>query len=588
MRQRCVEWVGVCVLAGLISVGWPIRIAAQTDQLPSPWVGGDIGNPSPTGFASFDSGSFALSVGGADIWNVSDQFHFVYEQVSGDVDIQASIDSLSPADPWSKIGVMIRSDVTPDAANAFATVTGAMGLAFQSRPVPGGTTDSIAGEPAGAPRWVRLTRVGTTVTGYSSVDGASWLMMGSATIALGDSAYVGIAMTSHNSVATAQATVSQVRVTPLSLRTSQQSADIGSPPIPGSTTYGQGVYTITASGANIGGPSDQFRFVFQAVTGDVDISARVDSIQGGSLSAKAGVMIRESLDPHARNAMALISAGRGYAFQSRLDPGGLTNRWSGGGGAPPAWVRLVRTGSTIEAFLSADGSSWTSMGAETVPMADALYVGLAVTSRSTTQTTTAVIDQLTITQPGLPQPPTVALTAPSPGSQFTAPADIVVSANAADPQNQLVRVEFYSNGTRIASLTTAPFTMTWPAVPAGTYSLTAVAFDAAGLSTTSAPVTITVAAVGSPPRFAIFQASADDATLVTSYRLDIFNVGDDPNTAPPLASSDLGKPAPDGSGVISADCTAFLAALAPGTYEATVSAVDGAGEGRSSPITFAR
>ena len=221
-------------------------------------------------------------------------------------------------------------------------------------------------------------------------------------------------------------------------------------------------------------------------------------------------------------------------------------------------------------------------------MADAVYVGLAVTSRSTTQTTTAVIDQLTITQPGLPQPPTVALTAPSPGSQFTAPTDIVVSANAADPQNQLVRVEFYSNGTRIASLTTAPFTMTWPAVPAGTYSLTAVAFDAAGLSTTSAPVTITVAAVGSPPRFAIFQASADDATLVTSYRLDIFNVGDDPNTALPLASSDLGKPAPDGSGVISADCTAFLAALAPGTYEATVSAVDGAGEGRSSPITFAR
>jgi len=55
-----------------------------------------------------------------------------------------------------------------------------------------------------------------------------------------------------------------------------------------------------------------------------------------------------------------------------------------------------------------------------------------------------------------------------------------------------------------------------------------------------------------------------------------------------LSSYDLGKPAPDGSGVITADCTAFLAALAPGTYAATVSAVDGAGEGRSSPITFVR
>ncbi|HUC77557.1 MAG TPA: hypothetical protein VMS04_19810, partial [Vicinamibacterales bacterium] len=134
-------------------------------------MGSDIGGPSPTGSASFGNGSFTLSAAGADIGDVSDQFHFVYQQVSGDVDIQASVDSLSPADPWSKIGVMIRSDMTHDAANAFATVTGAMGLAFQSRPVPGGTTDSIAGEPAGAPQWVRLTRVGTTVTGYSSVDG---------------------------------------------------------------------------------------------------------------------------------------------------------------------------------------------------------------------------------------------------------------------------------------------------------------------------------------------------------------------------------------------------------------------------------
>jgi regulation of enolase protein 1 (concanavalin A-like superfamily) len=572
----------------LICIGWPIEIVAQTDQLPSPWVGADIGNPSPTGSASFENGSFTLSAGGTDIWDVSDQFHFVYQQVSGDVDILASVDSLSAADPWSKIGVMIRSDLAPDSAHAFATVTGAMGLAFQSRPQPGGTSNSAAGELAAAPRWVRLVRVGTTVTGYSSVDGASWLMMGSATIALGDSAYIGIAMTSHNPGATAQATVSQVTVILNSLRTNQESADIGYPPIPGSTTYGQGVYTITASGANIGGASDQFRFVYQPVTGDVDISARVDSIQGDSLSAKAGVMIRESLDPNARNAMALISAGRGYAFQWRLDPGGLTNRLSGGAGAPPTWVRLVRTGSTIEAFQSADGSSWTSMGAQVVPMSDAVYVGLAVTSHSTTQTTTAVIDQLTITQPGFNQPPTVSLTAPVSGSQFTEPADIVVSADAADPQNQLVLVEFYANGTRIASLTAPPFTMTWPAVPAGTYSLTAVASDAAGLSTTSDPVTITVTSIGNPPRFAIFQASADDATLVTSYRLDIFNGGDDPNAATPVASWDLAKPAPDGSGVITADCTAFLAALAPGTYAATVSAVGDAGEGRSSPVTFVR
>jgi regulation of enolase protein 1 (concanavalin A-like superfamily) len=588
MRQRCVEWIGVSIFVVLVGAMAPIRIAAQTDQLPSPWVGADIGFPSPAGSASFDSGSFAISAGGADIWDTYDQFHFVYQQVAGDVDILASVDSLSAADPWSKIGVIIRCDRAPDAAIGFATVTGAMGLAFQSRPMPGGTSDSTAGEPAAAPRWVRLTRVGATVTGYSSVDGASWLMMGSTTVALGDSAYVGIAMTSHNSDATAQATVSQVQVFPLSLPNGQRSADIGNPPIPGSTAYRQGVYTITASGADIWSAWDQFRFVFQPVTGDVDIVARVASVVDGDSWAKAGVMIRESLAPDARNTMAVMSAQQGYLFQWRLDPGGLADGVWGGGGTAPAWLRLVRIGSNIEAFKSADGSNWTSMGAEVVPMADAVYVGLAVTSHSTTQTTTAVIDHLTITQPGVYQPPTVTLTSPTPGAQFVAPANIVVSADAADPQNQLTLVEFYANATRIGSLTAPPFTMTWAAVPAGTYSLTAVASDGVGLSTTSDPVTITVTSGSNPPRFAVFQASADHATLVTNYWLDIFSDGSDPNTATPLASSDLGKPTPDASGVITADCAAFFGALAPGTYIATVSAVGSGGEGRSAPVTFVR
>jgi len=125
MRQRCVEWVGVCVLASLICMSWPIGVAAQTDQLPSPWAGSDIGGPSPTGSASFGNGSFTLSAAGADIGDVSDQFHFVYQQVSGDVDILASVDSLSPADPWSKIGVMIRRDVTPIRSPQAAPTSGA-------------------------------------------------------------------------------------------------------------------------------------------------------------------------------------------------------------------------------------------------------------------------------------------------------------------------------------------------------------------------------------------------------------------------------------------------------------------------------
>ena len=90
--------------------------------------------------------------------------------------------------------------------------------------------------------------------------------------------------------------------------------------------------------------------------------------------------------------------------------------------------------------------------------------------------------------------PTVGLTAPANGATFTAPATIGLTANASDPENQLARVEFYSGTTLLGSDTTAPYSFSWTNVPAGTYSLTAKAYDTAGASATSAAVSVTVSA----------------------------------------------------------------------------------------------
>jgi regulation of enolase protein 1 (concanavalin A-like superfamily) len=595
MRHGRVNVVVVCAIVGAINMfALPVGVSAQ-EALPSPWVGADIGTPSPAGMASFDGQSFTMSAGGVDIWDTSDQFHFVYQPISGDVDIVARIDSLAAADQWSKIGVMIRADLTDSSAHAFAMLSGANGLLFQQRPQPGSSSMATGGDMAAAPVWVRLTRAGTTVTGYSSPDGGSWQQIDSATIALGQTAYVGLAITSHNPGSAAQAVVSQTTVTPasttLSVPAGQQDADIGSPAIAGSATFAQGVYTISAAGTDIWNTSDQFHYVYQPVSGDVDIVAHVKSLQVANPWSKAGVMVRESLDPDARHAMALMSAANGYAFEWRLDIGGFSSSIHAGAGRAPAWVRLVRTGSSFQAFKSTDGVSWRSMGVETVPMTDPVYVGLAVTSHTASSSTTAVFDKVTITQPGAPpnQPPVVTLTSPATATQYTAPATIPVAATASDPQNQLTRVDFLANATRIGSLTAPPFAMTWSSVPSGTYSLTAVAYDAAGLSATSAAATIMITGAPlQPPRFAVFQASPDNDTLVNSYRLDIFSNGADPATATPVATSDLGKPAPDASGTITVDCGTFLAALAPATYVATVSAVGAGGIGQSAPATFVR
>jgi Big-like domain-containing protein len=95
-------------------------------------------------------------------------------------------------------------------------------------------------------------------------------------------------------------------------------------------------------------------------------------------------------------------------------------------------------------------------------------------------------------------PPTVALTGPAAGSTFTAPASIALSATAADVDGGITRVEFYAGATLLGSRTATPYSLAWTSVPAGTYSLTARAFDTAGASTTSAAVTVQVSTVSVP------------------------------------------------------------------------------------------
>jgi hypothetical protein len=89
-------------------------------------------------------------------------------------------------------------------------------------------------------------------------------------------------------------------------------------------------------------------------------------------------------------------------------------------------------------------------------------------------------------------PPVVALTAPSPGASFTAPASITLSATAADSDGGIARVEFYAGTTLVGTRSASPYSLAWNNVTAGSYALTARAFDTAGASTTSTAVTIGV------------------------------------------------------------------------------------------------
>lgn len=101
--------------------------------------------------------------------------------------------------------------------------------------------------------------------------------------------------------------------------------------------------------------------------------------------------------------------------------------------------------------------------------------------------------------------PTVSITSPVTGATFTAPASITIAANATDTDGTIAKVEFYNGATLLGFDDTAPYTYTWAAAPAGSYTLTAKAIDNQNLSTTSTSVAIIVnAASGTGSNFGIF------------------------------------------------------------------------------------
>jgi hypothetical protein len=175
------------------------------------------------------------------------------------------------------------------------------------------------------------------------------------------------------------------------------SVDVGAVGAAGSATYSGGTFTVAGAGADIWGTADAFRFVYTSMTGDGTVVARVETEQYVANWTKAGVMMRETLDPGSRHALMLVSPGKGTAFQRRTATSGISTNTAGVAATAPYYVKLTRTGTTISAFTSPDGASWTLVGTDTLAMASTIYVGLAVGSHVAGTTATSTFTSVAVT-----------------------------------------------------------------------------------------------------------------------------------------------------------------------------------------------
>jgi regulation of enolase protein 1 (concanavalin A-like superfamily) len=243
---------------------------------------------------------------------------------------------------------------------------------------------------------LKLTRSGSTFTGYESADGMTWSQVGAVTLQLSATVNVGLVVTSHNNATLATAGFDNIALSagsappPPTPTSTWTHGDIGGVGLAGSSEVNGTTITVRGSGADIWETADGFRFVYRAMTGDGEVRAQVASMSNTNPWAKAGVMIRESTASNARHTLACITAMNGSAVQTRTETGAAMSHTPGPWVTAPHWVRLVRTGNRITAYTSFDGATWTQGASQDVVMGATVLVGFAVTAHDNTQLNTAV------------------------------------------------------------------------------------------------------------------------------------------------------------------------------------------------------
>jgi hypothetical protein len=269
---------------------------------------------------------------------------------------------------------MFKASVNAGSPYAAVMVTPGNGVRFESN-----FNNDQAGTSYAFPNaWLKIVRDGSLFTAFQSADGLNWHRIGRVVLNLPLTATIGMFVNAHNgSTSLGTASFDNVSFKPTgggALPNPWLSADVGQTGLPGSSSYGNGVFTVKGAGNDIWGTDDQLQFAYRPLSGNGSIVANLTSLDNTDPWAKAGVMIKASTAVGSNYAMLAATPGNElhmeYNFTSDVDGGTYS--------FPNAWLKLTRNGNTVTTSRSSDGQQWTTVGSVTLTLPATALIGLFV------------------------------------------------------------------------------------------------------------------------------------------------------------------------------------------------------------------
>jgi regulation of enolase protein 1 (concanavalin A-like superfamily) len=148
-----------------------------------------------------------------------------------------------------------------------------------------------------------------------------------------------------------------------------------------------GTFSLSQAGSLSGG-ADSVSFLWQTLSGDGQIIARVTDLKNGQAASRAGVMIRDSLAPNSRHVFIGVNGKNDFrsVTRKRAAAKSVTNV-HGSGANSRIWVKLVRKGNIIRSYKSVNGKKWIPTATTKVALNKNCYIGLAVSGGAGKTTT---------------------------------------------------------------------------------------------------------------------------------------------------------------------------------------------------------